>query len=379
MITRRGLLGAAAASWFTLAGAPGASFARAATERRLAFLILRGGMDGLEAVMPVGDPAWSGIGGRQDPIGDPPRLDSFFRLHANLAPLLPLVEARELVFVHAVASPYRDRSHFDAQNIIETGGRRAFELKNGWLTRLVAELGGNSGSAVAIGAAMPAALRGEIPFSNYANARLGLPAASLRPRLERLWAGYPDLAGPWAEAGRAERILAGARGTTPAQLAAHMLAHPEGPRIAVLEIGGFDTHSNQKYRLGQALLTVQRTLLDLRRGLGPRWSETVVVAATEFGRTVALSGAAGTDHGTATVAMVAGGAISGWNLAGPVIADWPGLGPGQLLDSRDLRPTRDLRGLLLALAARHFGQDPARLAPRLFPGPDRVAPDPAFV
>lgn len=379
MIGRRGFLRAASASWFVAAFAPGISFARAPTDRRLVFIMLRGGMDGLEAVMPVGDPAWSGIGGRQDPLPNPVALDGFFHLHANLARLVPLVAARELIVVHAVASPYRDRSHFDAQNVVETGGRRAYERKEGWLTRLVGALGGDAGTAVAAADRLPAALRGGPPFGAYPNPRLGMPEADLRARLSRLWAGDPELAGIWDQALQAERILAGLRGGSRVALAAHMLAHPEGPRIAMLETGGFDTHSNQKYRLGHALRLLEQILLELREGLGPHWKSTLVIAATEFGRTVALGGAAGTDHGTGTAALLAGGALAGWGLSSPVVADWPGLRPGQLLDNRDLRPTRDLRGVLLAASARHFGLDPRQLSPVLFPDRAPVAPDPAFL
>lgn len=378
MFSRRSVLAGSAAGFMTFACAPGMVLAKADTDQRFVYLILRGGMDGLEALMPVGDPTWPSLYGRQNPLGEPLPLDSFFHLHANLRPFEEMLHAGEMLFVHAIASPYRERSHFDAQNIIETGGRRAYELRQGWLTRLVAELGGDASRAVAISRNLPVSLHGDIPFGNFANARLEMPPADLRPRLERLWAGDADLAGTWEQTQRAERILARAGGGGQAGLAAHMLSHPEGPRIAVLSLGGFDTHSSQKYRLGNALREVASTVTGLRRGLGPHWSKTVVVVATEFGRTVAMSGASGTEHGTATAAMVAGGALPAWGVKGPVIADWPGLRQADLHEHRDLKPTRDLRSLLLAVTARHFGRDPARLGPVLFPGPDRVLPDPAF-
>ncbi len=379
MLSRRALLTASSAAFFTLACAPELVLANAPTEGRFVFLVLRGGLDGLEALMPVGDPAWAGLGGRQDPLGEPQAIDPFFRLHASLARLAPLAAAGELAFVHAIASPYRDRSHFDGQNVIETGGRRAYELKDGWLTRLVRLLGADASAAVALSANLPVALYGDIPFGNYSNSRLGLPDAAMAERLRTLWAGDAALSGTWAQVERAGRILSGARAGSPAQLAAHVLAHPEGPRIAVLETGGFDTHSSQKYRLGSVLAEVERIILQLKEGLQAHWAATVVVAATEFGRTVEMNGAHGTDHGTGGLAIVAGGALARWGVKGPVVADWPGLAPAQRLDGRDLRPTRDLRSVLLSVSARQFGLDPARAAPALFPGPDRIRPDPAFL
>lgn len=379
LLSRRALLATSSATLFSFACSPQVLLANAETDRRFVFIVLRGGMDGLEVVMPTGDPAWSSIGGRQSPLGNPVAIDPFFTLHGELARLAPWVEAGELVPVHAIASPYRDRSHFDAQNIIETGGRRAYELKDGWLARLVPAIGGDASSAVALSANLPVALRGETPFGNYPNARLQMPPADFGDQLSRLWADDPQLSGTWKQARRAARVLEGARAGSPAQLAAHFLSHPEGARVAVFEVGGFDTHSNQKYRLGGLLIELQRALLELKAGLGPNWANTVVVAATEFGRTVAVNGANGTDHGTGTVALVAGGALPAWRLGGKVIADWPGLGPAQLLDGRDLKPTRDLRSLILSVAARQFGKDPKALSPLLFPGEDKVAADRAFI
>jgi uncharacterized protein (DUF1501 family) len=379
MFSRRTILAGSAAGFMTFACAPGMVLANADTDHRFIYLILRGGMDGLEALMPVGDPTWPSLFGRQDPLGEPLPLGSFFQLHANLRPLEPMLQAGELVFVHAIASPYRERSHFDGQNIIETGGRRAYELREGWLTRLVTELGGGASRAVAVSPNLPVSLHGNIPFGNFTNNRLNMPPAELRDRLERLWQGDADLSGTWEQTQKAARILSGSRGGGNAGLAAHMLSHPEGPRIAVLSLGGFDTHSSQKYRLGNALRDVAGTITGLRQGLGPHWSKTILVVATEFGRTVAMSGASGTEHGTATAAMVAGGALAGWGVKGPVIADWPGLREADLHEYRDLKPTRDLRSLLLAVTARHFQRDASRLGPVLFPGPDRVLPDPAFV
>jgi uncharacterized protein (DUF1501 family) len=247
------------------------------------------------------------------------------------------------------------------------------------VARLVPAIGGDASSAVALSAQLPVALRGNIPFGNYPRATLSMPPADFGSELARLWSADPELSGTWQQAERAARVLQGARAGTPAQLAGHFLSHPEGARLAVLELGGFDTHSSQQYRLAAQLGQVQTALLQLKASLGPHWASTVVIAATEFGRTVAMNGANGTDHGTGTVAFVAGGALPAWRLGKRVIADWPGLATAQLLDGRDLMPTRDLRSLLLSVSARHFGEDPVRLSPLLFPGEVKVAPDRAFV
>ena len=367
MLSRRTLIGRAALTGVAAFG-PSLAFAAAPADRRFVFIILRGAMDGLAAVMPVGDPAYAGLrGSLADPQqGTPVKLDGLFALHPALTETAGMYAAKEALFIHAVASPYRERSHFDAQNVLETGGTAAYALKDGWLNRLVALM--PKEPAMAVAATVPMALRGSAPVSSYAPS--GLPQANddLLARVGALYASDPQLHPLWSEAMDA-RLLAGADGGGRAspvalgKLAATFLAKADGPRIATIEIGGWDTHAAQAGRLNAQLKQLDATLGALKAGLGPVWAKTVVLAATEFGRTAAVNGTGGTDHGTGGVAIVAGGAVAG----GRVVADWPGLGPSQLYENRDLRPTTDLRAVMLGLTAESFGLDPAHAAKTVFP------------
>ena len=370
MLTRRSLLGKAALTG-VLALSPQLALAAAPGDARFVFIILRGAMDGLSAVMPVGDGAYSGQRGT---LGDPPggaafKLDAMFAAHPALAETGALYAKGEAMFVHAVASPYRERSHFDAQNVLETGGSAAYALKDGWLNRLVAAIPGQRDAAIALAATVPMALRGAAPVTSYAPSVLPQAGDDLLQRVAALYADDALLHPLWSEAIDA-RLLAGdaaAGRANPAalgKLAATFLAKPTGPRIAVIELLGWDTHAQQAGRLAAQLKQLDATIAALRDGLGAAWRQTAVLAATEFGRTVAVNGTGGTDHGTGGVAILAGGAVAG----GRVVADWPGLRGSALYEGRDLRPTTDLRAVMLGVASGQFGLDPARLSPRLFPG-----------
>jgi uncharacterized protein (DUF1501 family) len=366
MLDRRQLLAATGAALF----APGLALAAAPTDRRFVFIILRGAMDGVATVMPVGDPAYEALRGK---FGPPPaagaafRLDANFALHPALAQTAALYKNGQAAFVHAIASPYRDRSHFDAQNILETGGTAAYALKDGWLNRLLPMLPAAREPAIALSAAVPMALRGAAPATSYAPSSIPDADADLLARATALYARDPQLHRLWSEAMDA-RALAGTMASgraNPAalgKLAATFLAKADGARVAVIELGGWDTHSAQPARLNNQLRQLDATIAALATGLGPAWQQTIVVAATEFGRTVAPNGTGGTDHGTGGAAILAGGALRG----GRVIADWPGLAPAQRLDGRDLRPTADLRALFAGLAAEHFGLDAGKVSRTAF-------------
>lgn len=370
MLNRRFFLGVGATALLT----PHLALAAATTDRRLVFIILRGAMDGLSAVMPVSDPAYAALrgnfgpppdAGRPLPLGD-------FALHPALAQTGALYAKGEALFVHAIASPYRERSHFDAQNVLETGGTAAYALKDGWLNRLLPLLPHAGEAAVAISPTLPMALRGAAPATSFAPSQLPQADDDLLARVGALYAGDPQLHALWSAAINA-RTMAGANATgksNPAalgKLAATFLAKPADARIAIIEINGWDTHSAQAGRLNNQLKQLDAVIAALRDGLGADWATTAIVAATEFGRTAAPNG---TDHGTGGVALVAGGAIKG----GRVIADWPGVAPGQLYEARDLRATADLRSLFAGLAAAHFGLDPALVTHRVFGGDPAVRP-----
>ena len=366
-LDRRSFLAGSAA----LLLAPRVVFAQAATERRFVFIVQRGAADGLNTVIPYADPAYASLRGPLAiDVAGATRLDGSFALHPALAQFGAMYATGESLFVHAVASPYRDRSHFDGQNVLESGGTAPYQLKDGWLNRLVGLLPASGQQAIALAPTVPLALRGPAEVTSYAPSALPAPSDDLMLRVQQLYAPDPQLHALWSAALQA-RSMAGAGGAEanrqdPAALgrmAANFLAQPKGPRIAMIETLGWDTHSNQNPRLNGQLRALDTLVGALKQGLGEHWRETVVLVATEFGRTAAANGTAGTDHGTASAAMLAGGALQG----GRVIADWPGLAPAALHEGRDLRPTLGLDALVAQLAAESFGLERERVGKVLFP------------
>lgn len=370
MLHRRQLLiGGAIAGAATLL--PKMAFARAETERRFLFIIQRGAADGLATLAPVGDPAYAGLRGDLGAeFASLPRLGGMFALHPALKVIGGLYASGQASFVHAVASPYRDRSHFDAQNVLECGGSRPYQLADGWLNRLLPLLPAGEARALAIAATVPAALRGTAPVSSYAPSGMPAPDEDLLARVSRMYQADQRLHPLWAEALQTRAMagdLATPKGdiaTAAGKLAAQLLGGADGARIAMIESNGWDTHSGQKGRLNAQLGGLDTLIGTLRDGLGPVWNQTLVLVATEFGRTAAANGTGGTDHGTASLAMLLGGAVRG----GRIITDWPGLAPGQLYEGRDLRPTMALDAVIAGALAEHYALDPARAAGRLFPG-----------
>jgi len=272
----------------------------------------------------------------------------------------------QALFVHAVASPYRDRSHFDGQNVLETGGAQPYVLRDGWLNRLVTMLPRSGDEAIAIAATVPTALRGSVQVASFAPSALPHGADDLMARVTALYDADPQLYPAWSAAletkGLATDATAGQDPGSLGRLTASFLTKPNGPRIAMLETLGWDTHNAQKGRLANQLKNLDAMLAAMRDGLGPAWANTAVLIATEFGRTAAVNGTGGTDHGTASVAMLVGGAVKG----GRVLADWPGLASGKLYQARDLRPTSGLDALIAGAAAESLAVDPASVSRSLF-------------
>jgi uncharacterized protein (DUF1501 family) len=371
MLSRRSFMSTAgAASALVTLGFPRMAFARAATERRFVFIIQRGAADGLHTVAPTGDPTYGGLRGdfAQD-FANGAKLGSFFTLHPALAETARMFGDRQALFVHAVASPYRDRSHFDGQNVLETGGSAAYRLRDGWLNRLLGLLPASEANALALSTTVPMALRGSHEVSSYAEAQLAKPTDDLLTRVSALYAPDQQLHGLWSaamdtrmKAGDPMQATGGQNGAAIGALAAKMLAG-DGARIAMIETNGWDTHSAQRGRLTAQLRGLDQTLPALKSGLGADWANTLVVVATEFGRTAKPNGTGGTDHGQASVAWLLGGSVRG----GTVLADWPGLTTGQLYEGRDLKPTTDLDALIAGAVAQHYGLDPARTMTTLFP------------
>jgi uncharacterized protein (DUF1501 family) len=368
-LSRRSFLGAAAVGLASFSS-PNLAFARANTDRRLVFVIQRGAADGLHIIAPTGDPSFAGIRGdfASDLVAGA-KLGSFFTLHPALAETAKMYSAREALFVHAVASPYRDRSHFDGQNVLETGGPAAYRLKDGWMNRLLGLLPQDEAKALALSFTVPMALRGNHEVASYAPSTLPGPSDDLLARVSALYEGDQQLHQLWSTAMQTRMNAGdlsgggGQNGGATGALAAKMLMGPNGARVAMIETGGWDTHSAERGRLAAQLKGLDQTVAALKSGLGADWAKTLVIIATEFGRTVAPNGTGGTDHGQASAAMLLGGAVAG----GKVMADWPGLSRTALYEGRDLKPTTDLDALIAGALAQHYGLEPARAMRTLFP------------
>ncbi|MDP9057152.1 MAG: DUF1501 domain-containing protein [Pseudomonadota bacterium] len=372
MVARRQFLSLSALGAGAILVAPMMALATVATDRRFVFIIQRGAADGLNIVIPYADPAYAPLrGALAIDVGAATRLDGTFALHPSLAETGRMFAQKQALFVHAVASPYRDRSHFDGQNVLETGGTQPYQRSDGWLNRLVAMLPQSRDSrdgAIALAETVPMALRGKAQVTSYGPSALPTASDDLMLRVGQLYGADPQLHPLWSAALEARRMAGdGAAKPDPASLGAltaKFLSAPDGPRIAMLETGGWDTHSGQQGRLAAQLKALDTLLTALRDGLGPTWAQTTVLIATEFGRTAAANGTGGTDHGTGSVAMLVGGAVRG----GRVIADWPGLSAAALYDNRDLRPTAALDELIAGAAAASLGLDPDHVARTVFGG-----------
>jgi uncharacterized protein (DUF1501 family) len=389
--TRRSLLlgGASFAAWAYLP-----KFARAADGRdpRLIVVILRGALDGLATVAPVSDPDYAGLHGGIALTSDGPHaaimLDWFFALHPSMPEFARMYKDKHAAVVHAVATSYRDRSHFDGQDVLESGFPGPGRVQSGWLNRALEALprGERVMSGLAIGPTTPLVLRGAAPTVGWAPVTLPTAADDTAMRLVELYKHRdPALAAALSQGLQLDKVAQGddmkpkpntnavgamrlvARG------AAKLMAADDGPRIAALAFDGWDTHANEGGpvgRLAQLLSGLDGALAEFEGGLGERWRDTVVVVATEFGRTAKINGTDGTDHGTGTVALLAGGAVNG----GRVISDWPGLKLANLYEARDLAPTTDLRAVLKGVLRDHLGLAERVLAEQVFPGSAMVKP-----
>lgn len=372
-ISRRTLLAASAATLFTSRIA----FAKAQTDKRLVVIILRGALDGLAVMPPHGDPRYADL--RGDLAIRPPGalksalpLDGFFGLHPAMVEMHRLYGAGEAVFFHAISSPYRQRSHFDGQDVLENGAGAPLAVNDGWLNRALTALPG--AEALAIGQNVPLILRGEASAASWAPSYLKAADDDTVARLMRMYAD-DALLQPALEMAAATDAAVGEMGArkrrgaafkADAEAAAKLLAGENGARIAVLQFGGWDTHVNQGAETGQLANRLQQldaALGALKTGLGPAWKDTAVIVATEFGRTARVNGNRGTDHGAGAAAFVLGGAVNGGRIA----ADWPGLGDRDLYENRDLRPTADIRSVFKGVLHDHMKIPAARLENDVFP------------
>lgn len=391
MLTRRKALKCMTAGT-ALAVAPGLALANAETEARFVLVILRGAADGLAIAAPYADPDYAAR--RGDLALSPPGagdglldLDGFFGLHPRLPVVHELYREGQVRLLHAVASPYRERSHFDGQDVLENGGSRVGALRDGWLNRALKPLGGSVGeeTAIALAANTPLVLRGAQSTTGWAPSRLPGTDGDTLERLSVLYRDDAFFSERFAQAMSSQAVAGGLgmssdrrgrRGprllTENLRVAASFLTAEGGPRIAVVESGGWDTHANQgtaNGALANQLAALDAGLGALRSGLGQTWSHTAVAVVTEFGRTVAVNGTRGTDHGTASAALLLGGAINGG-----ITTDWPGLGQRVLYEGRDLKPTMDLRSVFKSILSEHL-EIPERYVQReVFPDSNAAAP-----
>ncbi len=399
-VSRRALLGGAGAL-FAWAYMPKFAFAAGERDARFIVIVLRGALDGLSAVAPVGDPDYASLHGELALSLDGPApvlpLDGFFALNPAMPNFARLYTAGQALAVHAVATSYRERSHFDGQDVLESGQPGPGLTAAGWLNRFAGTL--PAGEAVSrhgclgVGAVAPLIARGPSPVMGWAPPIIPRAAGDTAMRVLDLYAARDPALALALHQGLDTDKLAVASGAEPgmtapkcapgadnpkgmaqiAEGAARIIAAGDGPRIAALAFEGWDTHAREggaTGRLAGLLGGLDAALAAFEQNLKPYWKDTAILVVTEFGRTARINGTAGTDHGTGTVALLAGGAVKG----GRVIADWPGLKQEQLYQARDLKPTTDLRAVAKGVLADLYGVSPAALAERVFPESAKAAP-----
>jgi len=375
---------------------------------RLLVIILRGALDGLAAVAPVGDPNWVALRGDKalglQGANAALPLNSFFALNPAMPNLHRMYREGHAAIVHAVATPYRERSHFDGQDVLESGLAKAGTAESGWLNRALASLepagavSPKGREAFAVGPVTPLVVRGAAPVMSWTPQKLP-PAADdtvmrlldiynhTDPTLARILQERMGLNAIARAGGMDQPSKPGQPAPTPpvpgaqvrkyfadnAGAAAKFLARPDGPRIGALSFDGWDTHADEgaaNGRLAALLGALDGALAAIESNMADAWKQTVVAVVTEFGRTARINGTEGTDHGTATIALLAGGAVKG----GRVIADWPGLKENDLYERRDLKPTTDLRAVLKGVLRDHVRVGEKALASAVFPDSVAVRP-----
>ena len=348
-------------------------------KRKLVVIVCRGAMDGLSVSPPVGDSDYAALRG---PIAIPAdkvlKLDADFGLHPKLTTIYGLTQIGQARIAPAVAIPERIRSHFEAQDLLESGGPHLYDVTTGWLNRaLSATSRDGKVTAISVGPEEPLILRGPAPVQSWSPGGKG-PAdlARVATTLQDLYKGDPVLGPALASGLQTEaaalalnggQALNGRDARALAVTAGRFVASEGGPSIAVLSLDGFDTHAGQGAAEGQLanrLKALDDVISGLKEGLGPSWSQTAVVAATEFGRTAHVNGTGGTDHGTASTLILAGGALK----SGGLIGDWPTLQQAKLFENRDLAPTLDVRQVFKGLLQDHLGVERAALDTKVFPG-----------
>jgi uncharacterized protein (DUF1501 family) len=359
--TRRQFLGAGAA--LTFAAWPGFAAGDTPTKTRLLVILLRGGMDGLFAMPPVGDDELPDLRKNLAPenLQD---LDGFFALHETLQNVHQAYADGNALLVHAASLPYTGRSHFEGQDIMESGVMRPYASPTGWLGRAL-DITGYS-AALTMTLPVPLVLRGRKTTDTLFPTWISGAPAGVYDGVLKGWTDDADLAGFGAQMQAEGSKLGMATGRRPgndnslddlARSAAKRLKADDGPRVAVLDHVGFDTHASQPGQHADRLREIDAAIGAFRKGMGPVWSDTLVVTVTEFGRTAAENGSWGTDHGWATAIFLLGGRLK----KSGIVADWPGLEKKSLFEGRDLKATIDARSLYGAVVSSALGIDPERV------------------
>ncbi|MEM7004458.1 MAG: DUF1501 domain-containing protein [Pseudomonadota bacterium] len=342
------------------------AYAREPGGRKTVFIILRGAMDGLSALIP-NDPALNALRPSIMPdMADRIDLNNGFSLHPSLSGIHRLYESGEVSFVHAAATSYRARSHFDGQDFLETLGSTT--TRDGWLNRVVQAAGGKG---LAVGYALPLALRGDGAAANWSPPVFSEASEDLLDRLQGLYMDYPLLSEPLATARATptSSVDMSGDGRGPARQYAlagaalgQLMSADNGPNIGMLSFDGWDTHANQSNQISTRFSALGTALAELKSKLGSHWNRTAVVICSEFGRTAAENGTRGTDHGTGGLMILAGGAVRG----GGIYGDWPGLKQRDLHEGRDLAPANDVTSILKSVLRDHVGISRSTLDTRIF-------------
>jgi uncharacterized protein (DUF1501 family) len=407
--SRRGLLATAAGFGLSLQllAVPALAADGELNKKKVIVVICRGGMDGLSVAPPIGDGEYRGLRGGLALNDTALPLDGTFALHPQLTAVHAMAKAGEARIAPAVATPDRARSHFEAQDVLETGAAGVYSTTSGWLNRTVETLSAHRKvDALSIGPTAPLILRGKVQTASWSPGR-GVDAEARLPTLLQDLYRNDALLGPALARGLATETMAkdataglgggdsammaqgGGKGgfkapvgaapgaqqgreaakTLGASLAGFM-REPGGPTVAAISLDGFDSHANQAGLLNQRLAYLDAVLDGVHTGLGPEWKNTVVLVATEFGRTARANGTGGTDHGTGSTALILGGALK----AGGIVGDWPTLKQNALFENRDVAPSLDMRGLFKGVLAEHMGVDRAALDNAVFPSSAAVKP-----
>jgi uncharacterized protein (DUF1501 family) len=412
--SRRGLLATAAGFGLSLQllAVPAMAADDGLNKKKVIVVICRGGMDGLSVAPPVGDSEYRALRGGLA-LNDALPVDGTFALHPQLTAVHAMAKAGEARIVPAVATPDRARSHFEAQDVLETGAAGVYSTTSGWLNRAVETMSAHRKvDAISIGATAPLLLRGKVQTASWSPGR-GVDAEARLPTLLQDLYRNDDLLGPALARGLATETMAkdataglmgsptagmmGQVGSSAAppqaaplqgvsgrggaqagreaaktlgQSLAGFMREPGGPTVAAISLDGFDSHANQAGLLTQRLAYLDAVLDGVHQGLGPEWKNTVVLVATEFGRTARANGTGGTDHGTASTALILGGALK----PGGIVGDWPTLKANALFENRDVAPTLDMRGLFKGVLAEHMAVDRGALDTTVFPSSAAVKP-----